>query len=118
MKFLSNRIWSCVACLVALGGAPVDAAKKGGKRSFDVRIPDTMRQTPDSEARLDQWFRDAKYGAFIHFGAYSPLEGEYKGRGSQHAYSEWIELAAKIPATEYRSEVAAKFNPVDFDAEA
>ncbi|MDF7826856.1 alpha-L-fucosidase [Pontiellaceae bacterium B12227] len=107
----------CVALAATLGALPVHAAKNN-KRSFNVRIPDTMKQTADSDARLDQWFRDAKYGAFIHFGAYSPLEGEYKGRGAQHAYSEWIELAAKIPAVEYRREVAAKFNPVDFDADA
>ena len=27
-----------------------------------------------------QWFEDAKYGLFIHWGLYSILAGEYKGR--------------------------------------
>ena len=26
-----------------------------------------------------QWFDDAKYGLFIHWGLYSILAGEYKG---------------------------------------
>jgi alpha-L-fucosidase len=84
--------------------------------SFEYRFPESLKQTPDSEERLNQWFRDAKFGAFIHFGVYSTLEGEYKGRGSQHRYSEWIQVSAKIPANEYH-EVAAQFNPSEFDAE-
>ena len=66
--------------------------------SFEHRFSDDLQQTADSEARLDKWYRDAKFGAFIHFGVYSTLEGEYKGRGSSHRYSEWIQVSAKIPA--------------------
>lgn len=87
------------------------------KLDFGYRFDADLKQTPDSIARLDKWFRDAKFGVFIHFGAYSSLEGEYKGRGSGHRYSEWIQISGKIPADEYH-EVAAKFNPVDFDADA
>ena len=91
--------------------------KKKRDISFEYRFPEDLKQTPDSERRLDQWFRDAKFGAFIHFGVYSTLEGEYKGRGSDFRYSEWIQVSAKIPANEYHG-IAAQFNPVDFDAEA
>jgi alpha-L-fucosidase len=84
--------------------------------SFEYRFSDNLKQTPDSEARLDAWYRDAKFGAFIHFGAYSPLAGQYQGRGTDHRYSEWIQIAAKIPADEYHR-VAARFNPSEFDAE-
>lgn len=91
--------------------------KSANKPSFENRFSDDLEQTADSEARLDKWFRDAKFGAFIHFGAYSSLEGEYQGRGSQHRYSEWIQVSGKIPADEYHL-VAAKFDPAEFDAEA
>ena len=47
---------------------------------------------------------------------YSSLEGEYEGRGSQHRYSEWIQVSGKIAADEYH-EVAKKFNPAQFDAD-
>ncbi len=98
-----------------------DAQKQSRRRAkpnttFEYRFSDELKQTPDSEARLDKWFRDAKFGAFIHFGAYSPLAGQYKGRGTDHRYSEWIQVAAKIPANEYH-QVAAQFNPSEFDAE-
>ncbi len=84
--------------------------------TFDERFSDDLEQTPDSEARLDKWFRDAKFGAFIHFGAYSPFAGEYKGRGAAFHYSEWLQVSAKIPADEYH-QLAARFNPSEFDAE-
>lgn len=76
---------------------------------------DTFRQTPDSMARKDKWFRDAKLGAFIHFVVSSQLEGDYKGRGDWK-YSEWIQVTAKMTRDEYH-EVAAAFNPVDFNAD-
>lgn len=91
--------------------------KKKGKVSLTQRIPLTLTTSPDSEKRLNLWFKDAKYGAFIHFGPYSALEGAYKGKGQQHHYAEWIMMSAKIPADEYHKEVAAKFNPSEFDAE-
>ena len=97
------------------------AAKKSAKTSkrdtsFEYRFPDNLEQTPDSIARQNKWFRDAKFGAFIHFGVYSTLEGQYEGRGEGHRYSEWIQVSAKIPAAEYH-EVAAKFNPSEFNAD-
>ncbi len=74
------------------------------------------KQSPESLARLAAWFTDAKFGIFIHFGVYSMLEGEYKGRGAEIAYSEWVQYAAEIPAKEYR-ELAATFNPTEFNAD-
>lgn len=93
------------------------AAKKATRNtSFEYRFDDNLKQTADSIARQDQWFRDAKFGSFIHFGVYSTLEGEYEGRGSQHRYSEWIQVSARIPADEYH-QVASRFNPAEFDAD-
>lgn len=86
------------------------------EHTFEYRFSEDLKQTQDSEERLNKWYKDAKFGAFIHFGVYSTLEGEYKGRGSGHRYSEWIQVSAKIPANEYH-EVASRFNPSDFDAE-
>ncbi|MCM2373952.1 alpha-L-fucosidase [Aporhodopirellula aestuarii] len=83
---------------------------------FEYRFDENLKQTDDSIARQEKWFRDAKFGAFIHFGVYSTLEGEYQGRGSEHRYSEWIQISGKMTAAEYH-QVAAKFNPSEFDAD-
>lgn len=110
---------------IAVGSLSLQAAVKNENSpnqpqnrdiTFEHRFDDSLRQTPDSIERQNKWFRDAKFGAFIHFGVYSTLEGEYKGRGSEHRYSEWIQISGKIPANEYH-EMAAQFNPSAFDAD-
>jgi alpha-L-fucosidase len=75
-----------------------------------------FRHPPENDARLNKWFRDAKFGAFIHFGAYSALAGKYKDTVGGH-YAEWIQMDAGIPYEEYRKEVVGSFNPTEFDAE-
>lgn len=116
MTFLKNlRVSKNVSRLllnVLLSGSCLAASEPGG---FSNAARNASQQTPDSIARKDKWFRDAKLGAFIHFGVSAQLEGEYKGRG-EWKYSEWIQVTAQIPSKEYH-EVAAAFNPVDFDAD-
>ena len=60
-----------------------------------------------------QWFREAKYGLFIHWGLYAIPGGTWKGQPSPHG-TEWIMKNMKIPFAEYR-ELAKQFNPVSFD---
>lgn len=63
-----------------------------------------------------QWWHEAKFGMFIHWGLYSQLGGEWKG-GYYPGIGEWIMYKARIPVADYES-VARQFNPVKFDAEA
>jgi alpha-L-fucosidase len=71
-------------------------------------------ETPaQRDARL-AWWRDAKFGLFIHWGIYSVPAGKY---GERSTYGEWIFENAKIPVAEYRA-FARRFNPVNFDAAA
>jgi len=66
------------------------------------------------EKRL-QWFRDARFGMFIHWGVYSVPAGEWKGQ-LVPGLGEWIMNRAKIPVKEYEL-LAPKFDPVRFSAE-
>ena len=61
------------------------------------------------------WFRDARFGMFIHWGLYAIPAGEWKGKQIP-GIGEWIMNRAKIPVAEYE-QLAKQFNPVDFDAE-
>lgn len=61
-----------------------------------------------------QWWRDARFGMFIHWGLYSIPAGEWKGE-TKHA--EWIRTTAQIPLEEY-DKFVPQFNPVNFDATA
>lgn len=65
----------------------------------------------------DVLFDDGNYAMFIHFGLYSKLEGEWKGK-AYYGNAEWImnENQAGIPVDEYMAE-AATFNPSEFNAD-
>ena len=69
---------------------------------------------PAKEKRL-QWFREAKYGLFIHWGLYAIPAGEWKGQRVP-GIGEWIMNRAKIPVKEYE-QLARQFNPVKFNAD-
>jgi alpha-L-fucosidase len=62
-----------------------------------------------------KWFKEAKYGLFIHWGLYSLLAGEYKGRKTDRI-AEWIMNFLNIPVEEYEL-LANEFNPVEWDAD-
>jgi alpha-L-fucosidase len=79
-------------------------------------IPPGDPESPAAkEARL-AWFKEAKFGLFIHWGLYAIPAGYWKGERSP-GIGEWVMHRMKIPVTEYER-LATKFNPVNFDADA
>ena len=76
----------------------------------------TGTETKEQHDARMQWWRDAKFGQFIHLGAYSYLGGYYNGEKVPGA-SEWIMNRKSISKKDYEANAAAKFNPVDFDAQ-
>src|SRR5215813_12566129 len=65
------------------------------------------------DARM-KWWREARFGMFIHWGLYAVPAGEYKGQRSKRI-GEWIMEWANIPRAEYEK-FAPQFNPVKFNA--
>ncbi len=68
---------------------------------------------PWSDPRTE-WFREAKFGMFIHWGLYSVPAGKWKDQPSTFL-AEWIMKQANIPSSEYEP-LAKQFNPVKFNA--
>ncbi len=62
-----------------------------------------------------EWFLDAKYGMFIHFGLYSQLGGIYK-RNDEGRYAEWIQANQQIPKSDY-IKLIDTWAPKKFNAE-
>lgn len=71
-------------------------------------------ESPEQRTERMQWYRDARFGMFIHWGPYAALGGEYHGK-KVGWIAEWIQHTARIPAKEYET-MASEFNPVKFDA--
>ena len=78
--------------------------------------PAFIEESLDAYNERMKWFDEAQYGMFIHFGLYSQLGGEFKGKVAKQKYSEWIQSHLDIPREEY-AEIAKDFNPAQFDAD-
>jgi alpha-L-fucosidase len=74
-----------------------------------AHVPD-----PAKDARM-QWWREAGFGMFIHWGVYSVPAGTYNGHQIGRL-GEWIMNRGKIPVSEYQK-FAKEFNPVKFNAD-
>ena len=81
--------------------------------------PSTLRQSPRisaaAAAALNRW-RSARFGLFIHWGLYAIPAGVWRGKRVPYI-GEWLMFREKIPVSTY-SKLAARFNPVRFDAAA
>jgi len=70
----------------------------------------------DTQDKKMEWWRDARFGMFIHWGVYAVPAGVYHGEEQKHGGAEWIMNRMKIPVTEYQA-YAKEFNPVKFNAD-
>ena len=90
MKVESAAILALAAMLTA-GAQPVEYA-----------VP---RETDEARAERLAWWRDSRFGMFIHFGLYS-MAGRH----------EWVKSIEAIPDETYDSKYFARFNPDRLDA--
>ncbi|TWU61829.1 alpha-L-fucosidase [Crateriforma conspicua] len=75
-------------------------------------IPSTAASPDDS--RMD-WWRDARFGMFIHWGLYAVPAGKYDGKEVK-GIGEWIMSRANIPRDRYEA-YAPQFDPQQYDAD-
>jgi alpha-L-fucosidase len=92
--FVSWMLWSC---------------SQRNDEATPASTADSATSTQNS--RLD-WFHEAKFGMFIHWGLYAAPAGEWSDAKN---YGEWIMLQADIPLKTYEG-FASEFNPVEFNA--
>jgi alpha-L-fucosidase len=81
-----------------------------------IVIPGKAQDNQSEKERNEriEWFREARFGMFIHWGLYSATEGEWKGKTTP-ALGEWIQNTLKIPEKDYVTLVdkftLAHYNP-------
>ena len=80
-----------------------------------TNLTDKIETKEQRDARM-AWWREAKFGMFIHWGVYSVPAGYYHDKPVA-GIGEWIMNRGKIPMAEYQ-QFAKQFNPVKFDADA
>jgi alpha-L-fucosidase len=97
MKFKLIPILSITLLIFSCKQQPIDYTHET-KAEKDVRM---------------EWWREARFGMFIHWGIYSVPAGVWNG---QTNYAEWIRESAHIPLKVY-DKFADEFNPVKFNAD-
>ena len=80
------------------------------KQSVDPHANETREQR---DARM-KWWREARFGMFIHWGVYSVPAGTYDGK-QIGSIGEWIMRTANIPVARY-AQYANQFDPEKFNA--
>lgn len=71
------------------------------------------RDSPEQRDARMKWWREARFGMFIHWGVFAVPAGIHHGTRVR-GYSEWMVRTAKIPMAEYRS-YANQFDPSKYD---
>src|SRR5208337_2599268 len=72
-------------------------------------------ETPEQHEERMAWWRQARFGMFIHWGVYSVPAGTYDGKKIP-GIGEWIMNNGRIPVAEY-AEYAKQFKATKFDAD-
>ncbi len=82
-----------------------------GTSGCDHQPANYLNESPEVQAKRMEWWNEARFGMFIHWGLYSIPAGEWNDE-THHA--EWIRTTAQIPLETY-DRFADQFNPVDYD---
>lgn len=90
-------------------------ARQRDERAIDVAKTGWWTESMKRHEQRMQWWREAKFGMFVHWGLYSMPEGEWKGKVVS-GYAEHLMRKEKISRAAYL-ELAHEFNPLKFNAE-
>jgi alpha-L-fucosidase len=109
MKLSLHRFAIVGAIIFAISAAAIGSISL--LRAEDAPPAESKEQR---DARME-WWREARFGMFIHWGLYAKPAGVYRGNEIK-GLGEWIMFDAKITVAEYET-YAKDFNPVKFNAD-
>ena len=113
--FVRSFVALCV--LSAPCALPCSAQLEGNQIPTSSVHPVAAVQDTETPAQRDArmaWWRDARFGMFIHWGLYSIPAGTWHGKQIP-GIGEWIMNTGSIPVADYRA-LASQFNPTAFNA--
>lgn len=98
-------------CGTAFSLAPPANATEAARPEATIKAP------AQHDARM-AWWRDARFGMFIHWGLYAQAGGVWNGKKTDlNNCTEWLMYGGKVPIADYAT-LAKDFNPTQFDADA
>ncbi|VGO18957.1 alpha-L-fucosidase [Pontiella sulfatireligans] len=82
-----------------------------------TNVPEWWTESMKTREQRVAWWKEARFGQFMHWGAYSVLGGGYEGQEMTGQYAEHIARVYKIPKKDYIEQAASKFQPEQFNAD-
>ncbi len=104
-KLMRNLIFSPLKSLVFIIFVSISFCSQG-----------TLKAQKNIHKKME-WWTDARFGMFIHWGPYAVYGGVYQGHQARKGGSAWLMNRCKVPVEDYMA-TAATFNPVKYDPEA
>ncbi len=104
------------ALAVAGCASHTDKSDSSTKKATSSSVPSYLAgyeaaYAKDPRAAAIQWFREAKFGMFLHYGLYTLVKNT-----PEHKNNEWAQYNLKIPVAEY-AKLKEKFTAEKFDAD-
>ncbi len=113
----TSKLIAALAALTVAAGTAAFAQVQGEhyKMSETHRVPAIQdTETPAQRDARMAWWREARFGMFIHWGLYSIPAGTWNGKQIP-GIGEWIMNTASIPVADYKA-LAKQFNPTAYSA--
>lgn len=93
-----------IAALALAFSVPIPQSKASGQAE------ELARWAATRDERM-AWWREARFGMFVHFGLYSAAGGKWGGKVYEQHYAEWIQHWASVPCKEYAQTLKPLFRP-------
>src|SRR5688572_8867153 len=78
-----------------------------------LRAADAETETPEAREARMLWWREARFGMFVHWGLYSGLAGNWNGKKAEteKPYMEWLQNWVKADTDTYAAQALPLFRP-------
>lgn len=98
--------------VAALFIIPVCKAESVQKKELQANASHFSNEPVEYKNMRMDWWRQARFGMFIHWGLYAEPAGQWNGKTH---YGEWIQHEAQISLDDY-TQIISRFNPLGFNA--
>ena len=112
------RLLAVVSPILVVGASSCSGTKTAQTSTAETAVPGAVESNASGTAQDARmaWWREARFGMFIHWGLYSIPAGTWPegDPNARHDHAEWIRETAQIPVAEYEK-LQPRFDPVKFD---
>jgi alpha-L-fucosidase len=114
---VAKTLFAVAGLLTAIGTSPAaeNPATTSATKEVEPVVGIWQKEFGPTHDQRMKWWREARFGMFIHWGVYSVPAGVWQGTNITASGAEWIMNRGRITVADYQK-FPAQFNPTQFDA--